>query len=230
MYWYCNYLIDHVLLILDRVIKLNESKISRVAQMNKQLKKKKGEQKVRYKEKITRRQAQIPSIQLFIDTLNREVVKHKITQGLTHLQLIQLERYIQAGVIKDPQFPFVKSMETLFNLRMKPFSAVGAPPCPRYSHYQHDLQAFLLHPKTQQDIIELKQAVSGNIKTVLDGIQSREVALGYSLCSDDWTKWYKDLLRSCLGIVIQLGVKPEGRVTVETEGFHRQFPVLKTST
>jgi hypothetical protein len=227
MYWYVNYLIDNQMAIMDRVIKFNESKISKVAQMKNQLKKKKGDQKARYKDKIMRRQAQIPSIQLAIDTLKQTVVKYKVIQELCHLQLIQLEKYIANGIIKTPEFPFVQNQEILFRLRMKAFSTVGVPPCPEYTHYQRDLAHFLQRSGNKQRINELKSSVMNNIKTILEGIQSRDRTVGYNICSEDWSRWYKDLQRSCLGIVIQLGQEPEGKADVVTEAFHRYFPVVK---
>lgn len=230
MYWYVNYLVDNILLILDRVIEYNRSKIYKIQQMKNQLKKKKGDQKLRYKEKMMKRQAQIPSLQLFVDTLNKKIVQYKIIQGLAVLQSIQLQKYIKSGILKTPDFPFVQNEEILYKLRMKPFASVGVPSLPPYSHYQFHLKTSLKQPHTPQDINHVKSSILSNIKIITDGIQSKDVTVSMHICSQDWLHWFRQLQRSCIGIGLQLQkpITATQRVVIDSKGFHRYFPVVNS--
>lgn len=232
MYWYAVNLHDHILMLLDRVIKFNQYKVEKIKNMSKQLKKKKGDQKVRYKEKMQQKQMnELVMLEKSVDTLQKLVTKYEITRGVCHLEMIHLDNLLKLGHLKVPNYPFMKNPDILFKLRMKPFSTVGVPQCPTYKDYQRDLNHFM-RPQfkhTPQELQEVKGKLLTNIKTIIECIQKDDDATGYRICKEDWLNWYRDIQRSSIGLsLIIFKESADGRPRVERDGFHRYFPIIKT--
>lgn len=231
MYWYANYLSDHIEALLNRITKYNSYKIESIKDMGKKLRKKKGDQKARYKEKYQAKlQNLVPILENSNEVIKNLIIKNQIIREICHLQLHTLGGLIQKGFIKTPDFPFIKDESILYNLRMKPFSSVGVPSFPSFDDYSREINEVVI---TNERANELKVSVTGKIKYFIEEIEKDSKAVGMKLNKEDWIIWFRELQKSVIGIRLasiknQEVTSPNGyRAVVSAESFHRYFPVVK---
>lgn len=230
MYWYANYLTDHIEALLNRIMKYNTYKIDHIKDMGKKLKKKKGEQKQRYKEKYQYKTTHIiPLLEKINNVINNLINKNQLIRDMCHLELYNLGQLIKNGFIKVPDFPFIKDESMLYDLRMKPFSTVGVPTFPTYEQYQMELLRINI---TTEQVELIKKSIMDNIKYFVDEINKDNSSLGMKLNKSSWINWFKEFQKSSIGITLA-NVKHQGisdysryRAVIEQEGYHRYFPVV----
>lgn len=227
MYWYLNYLLDNILSLLDRVVNYNLYKIESIKSMKLKLKKKKGEQKLKYKEKYEfKLNYEIPKLLKINEEIDQKILNYKILKSLSNLQSLNLMNLINNDLIKTPNFPFAKNIEMLYNLRMKPFSTVGIPHFPNFSQYLQDTKLTKIN---DDEFKSLRFETLKNTKEIIDNIESSNYS-DYLINKDSWISWYKLYQKSCIGIGLNAykGQSPDThKVVIESDGFHRYFPIVK---
>ncbi|CCH46254.1 hypothetical protein BN7_5846 [Wickerhamomyces ciferrii] len=233
MYWYANYLVDHIEAILLRVVQCNNSKINSIKDMNKKLKKKTGEQKQKFKEKLQLKQDFIlPKLIEANESIEKLILKNQIIRELCHLQIYNLNDLINRGFLKIPDFPFIKDDSQLYNLRMKPFSTVGSPITPKYDEYLNESKQINISKERSN---ELKKSVNEHLKQFLELIEQNDKSVGMQLNQNDWINWFKELQKSSIGIVLTSLTNQQVsndsisdyRPIIVSTGFHRYFPIVK---
>lgn len=233
MYWYSNYLIDHIEALLNRVLKYNTYKIEHIKDMGKKLKKKKGDQKARYKEKYQSKvENVIPVIERSNETIKNLLQQNRMLGELCHLQLYNLGYLHSQGFIKVPDFPFLKHESSLYDLRMKPFSTVGVPSFPTFDDYTREISHGSI---SKEKASELEKSFTARFKSFLSLIQADEPSIGMKLCKEDWLNWFKELKKSSVGMTmaaiqnkrVESTEAGDYRATIVQEGFHRYFPIIR---
>jgi hypothetical protein len=230
MYWYASYLVGSLLTLLNRVLTYNNYKIESIKNMGKRVKKKKGDQRQKYKEKYEHKlKNEVPALKVIISHIEEKILSYRVIQNLVQLEILNILNLKEKGFIKTPDFPFAPNKEMLFNLRMKSFSTVGIPQFPTYDQYIKQLKHTEAMSVDENKTKELRSKVIQDCKEIISRIESAS-SFDYNINRDSWVSWFKEYQKSCIGIGLNAprNQQPEStKVIVEKEGFHRYFPVIK---
>lgn len=193
MYWYVQYLVENMLLVLNRVQQCNEFKIENINNMSKKLKNKKGDQKQRYKEKYQfKLNNVVPELVKINSSIGKMQNYYKMYRDLAHINLIKINKANSTNdnTFKQPDFPFIKNPTILYDLRMKSFSTVGVPEYQKYNEYKASLNNLL---KTV-DLTNAEKSLETNLNSTIQDISGADSSHPWYLLKDQHVALLKELV------------------------------------
>lgn len=257
VYWYGNYLIKLIIELLQgRIYDILQSKINFIEKvLPKRFKKlKAGVKKQQLKDLIQYNQTvTLPKLQNTLEYHSAYLIPSY--QGM--LELIEGVRMYLVILSSFGVIDFLNStpnslvpFESLFNLRLKPWSSIGVPRLPTFQHYRQSLDLpFLQNPSTSErtkktttllSVVQQKFSASKSIhQKILQQLQENPAVKNQFLPStvDHVETSYKQLIKSSISYSLQvdnlLKLLKDGRyeeinsqnykLTIDV-GYHRYFP------
>lgn len=248
MFWFAGYLSQLAYThVLTRVRQINMGKLASMGSLSKKIKKAKAGPKkdtmrasLRHMEENIAPQlhANIRYIDEFLtpSTQVLALICTTISHVIHLLHSTSDQKISDADALVDP--------ESLYNLRMKPWSSVGVPEMPSYSQYVKLSEKYKVDATLPRAVVlaaELKERLSSalqmcnNIIKKLDGEEMNEKVkeqVIYDGGEGDIVGYYRSLQKTCVAYQVELSRLTtmlkngdSGYKLVSREGYHCYFPI-----
>lgn len=202
VYWYCSYLIKHLLNhFITRIISFNNNKLVRLN--NKRKKLKNPAQKLQIDVK---RQQLIDAIKHNQQQLAYYQLLHKLTQNAAKI----FRKYHIEGKVNFSKVPedFLIDFEKIFKLRFKPFESIGVPKSLTFDEYLSSLN----EPVTLDEITKDLESIKQDVK--FDNIEN-----------ENQVEWMKSLVKTSVMYLLHLNLDLDCQSL--TKGYNPYFPNIK---
>lgn len=222
--------------LVGRVRQTNTGKISAVESLAKKIKKTKaGPTKEALRRSLRRWEEHVPQLNLNVAVIDQYLAPAQyalaaVCTAVSHT--VQLLQSVAGGVAVPES---LVDAETLYNLRMKPWSSVGVPEMPTYAHYCRQMAAYSVSDaagvKTLAASVKERLVVAQRLCMNMAGVASKsEIAdeVCFAGGHKDVEAWFQALQKTCVVYQVELGrmTKMEGKLRLERrDGYHPYFPV-----
>lgn len=248
MFWFAGYLSQLAYThVLTRVRQINMGKLASMGSLSKKIKKAKGPKKDELRATLKHMEENVaPQVQAnlrYIDEYLSPSTRVLAVICTTISHVIHLLHSTSGQKTTDAEA--LVDAESLYNLRMKPWSSVGVPEMPTYSQYIQLSEKYRVDAKLPRGIAlaaELKEKLGAalqlchNLIKKLDGDEADEKVkeeVIYAGGEGDIVGYYGALQKTCVAYQVELGRLTKilkngetlGHKMVSRPGYHRYFPI-----